>query len=171
MDDLFSILITIALFGFAFSNKKKKKKQEKRRAEYLERKNAAPEKPAQPRKKEAAVPFTKEEWQDFLAKMDAPKAESKPAPEPTPVKTAKPKPAPVLHVENDEPEGTVSTQGESHEEHAKHRAEILAAEQELLERQETLRELRRMNTRKLRSAVVMSEVLGKPVSLRSHKLH
>ena len=171
MDDLFSVLITIALFGFAFSNKKKKKKQEKRRAEYLERKNAVQEKPAQPRKKEAAVPFTREEWQAFLAKMDAPKASPKPAPKPAPAQPARPEPEPVLHVENDEPEGTVSTQGESHEEHARHRAEMLAAEQELLEQQETLRELRRMSTRKLRSAVVMSEVLGKPVSLRPHKLH
>lgn len=170
MDDLFGLLITIALFGFAFSNKKKKKKREKWRAEYLERKNAVPEKPVQPRKKETAVPFTKEEWQDFLAKMDAPKAAPKPAPKAAPAKPAKPKPVPVLHVENDEPEGTVSTQGESHEEHAKHRAEMLAAEQELFERQETLRELRRMNTRKLRSAVVMSEVLGKPVSLRPRSM-
>jgi len=158
LDDLFGALITIALFGFAFSGKKKKKQREKWRAEYLERKNAAQEKPAQTAKKEPAVPFTKDEWQKFLAKMDAPKA--------APAKKANPKPAPVLHVENDEPEGTVSTQGESHAEHAQHRERMLAAEQELLHQQETLRELRRMNTQKLRSAVVMSEILGKPVSLR-----
>lgn len=64
-------------------------------------------------------------------------------------------------------EGMISTQGESAEEHAAHLAKIHTEEERLHQTQQTLQEIRNLNRKKLRSAVVMSEVLGKPVSLRS----
>lgn len=160
MDSLIGILILIVIFS-SFSGKKKKKAQ----------KRAARQQAPAPETKKAAVqekiPFTREEWNAYLenaerqSKESAPKS-GKAAPAAKPAKA----PAPVLHIDHDEPEGTISTQGESAAEHALHRQKILAEESHLRQQQETLQELRHLNRQKLRSAVVMSEVLGKPVSLR-----
>lgn len=73
---------------------------------------------------------------------------------------------------HDEPEGSVSTQGtystqgERPEEHAAHRARVAAQEENQRREQEALEDLRNMRVKELRAAVVMSEVLGKPVALR-----
>ena len=153
MDSLIGILVLIGIFS---SLSKKKKKQAQKQAS----------KPASPAA-QAKIPFTKDEWTAFLADME--KQEKKPKAKPSkPAKAAKPvkAAAPVLHIDHDEPEGTISTQGESAAEHAEHRQRILAEEARLREQQQTLQELRHLNRQKLRSAVVMSEVLGKPVSLR-----
>ena len=109
---------------------------------------------------------------------DAPKAEMQPA-QPI-VKQAQPllKPAvkaarqaaPVLLIDHDDaPEGSISTQGESPEEHARHRQRILAEEAQRRAEHETLQEVRHMNLQKLRTAVVVSEILDKPVSLRRRR--
>ena len=174
MDGLIVILI---LVGILSSFSKKKKETQKRVAQA---RTAEPQSEAQPVKKtgQTKIPFTKEEWEAFLAEAKA--QEKKPVPPPmrkakpvSPAKAAKPArtPAPVLLLDHDEPEGTVSTQGESAAEHAGHRQRVLVEETRLREYQETLQELRHMNRQKLRQAVVMSEILGKPVSLRPRSYH
>lgn len=101
---------------------------------------------------EQEIPFTKEEWAKFIADkgISAPKA---PAPKKQPL-----------------PEGfspaLKSTQGESEAEHRRHIEKIAAEEKQLHQQAENLREMRSMNRQKLRQAVIMSEVLGKPVALR-----
>ena len=160
MDGLISILILIGLFS---SLSKKKKKKAQRQATRRQAPVETPQKPAGQTK----IPFTREEWDAYLANMEQLEKKSAPLPakRANPVKAAK-APVPAPHPEHDEPEGTVSTQGESAAEHAEHRRKVLAEEARLRQHQETLQELRHLNRQKLRSAVVMSEVLGKPVSLR-----
>jgi len=158
MDGLIGILILIGIFS-SFSSKKKKKAQKRASQQQTP---AANSQASQPK-----IPFTKEEWSAYLADMEQqPKpANARPAKVSRAVKPAK-APDPVLYLDHDEPEGTVSTQGESAVEHARHRQKVLGEEARLRQQQETLQELRHLNRQKLRSAVVMSEVLGKPVSLR-----
>lgn len=161
MDSLIDILILIGIFS-SFSKKKKK------RAQKQPAQQQAPVSKPQNAAGQTKIPFTKEEWNAFLADMEQQK---RPSPKSRPMKAAKAaKPAkapdPVLHLDHDDPEGTVSTQGESAAEHAEHHQKILSEETRLRKHQETLEELRHLNRQKLRSAVVMSEVLGKPVSLR-----
>jgi len=57
-------------------------------------------------------------------------------------------------------------EGESYAEHAGHKLRIAAEEEKLRREREELQELRNVNLKKLRAAVVMSEVLGKPLALR-----
>ena len=61
-------------------------------------------------------------------------------------------------------------EGESRLEHAAHRARIAEEEARLHQQRTELQELRSMNLKKLRTAVVMGEVLGKPVALRGNTL-
>ena len=61
---------------------------------------------------------------------------------------------------------TVHPEGETHEEHAAHVERIRAGEQQLQAAQSREEILRSVNLKNLRTAVIMSEVLGKPVSLR-----
>ena len=178
MDGLISILIIIGLAAFSSSRKKKKKAQEKATARDRAFKEASQA------IEQAKIPFSKEEWEALLKaqkpledtakpKAAPAKPKAKPARAAKPanaVKPSKPQPAPaaapVLHIEDDAPEGTVSTQGESIAEHAAHVARIHAEENRLLQTQQMLQALRGLNRQKLRDAVVMSEILGKPVSLR-----
>ena len=152
MQGLIPILIVIAIINMLTSGNKKKKAQERRRAENNTGPAPQPKPPTRDR-----VPYTKEEWAAYLNGLDknAPSKKAKPA--------KKPQPIVELHAE---PEGSISTQGESDEEHAEHRRRIAAEEAMRQQEHETLRELREANLEKLRAAVVMSEVLGKPVSLR-----
>ena len=158
MDSILDLLVVICLIAIPAIRKKNKgkKKAARKQAPKPETSTA-----------QAKIPFTKDEWTAFLADME--KQEKKPKAKPAkPARAATPAkaPAPLLHLDHDEPEGTISTQGESAAEHAEHRQRILAEEARLHEQQQTLQELRHLNRQKLRSAVVMSEVLGKPVSLR-----
>ena len=148
------VIIVIIISAIASSNKQKKKAQKQKQSQCNQRQNTSPKK----------IPFSKDEWEAYL-KEQAHQIKTPPAAKP--ISQAPSKPAPALHPEHDEPEGTVSTQGESAEEHARHRQKLLAEEQARREQHETLRQLQHMNTQKLRAAVVMSEVLGKPVSLRN----
>ena len=166
MDGLISLLILIGIFS---SLSKKKKKKAQKQAAQQQTPVSKPSKPAG----QVKIPYTKEEWKAYLESLEQPK---EPAPKPRPVKTVQAetpvkKTKSVLQLDHDEPEGTVSTQGESAAEHAEHRQKILAEEARIREQQETLQELRHMNRQKLRRAVVMSEVLGKPVSLRPRGYH
>lgn len=173
MDSLIGILILIGIFS-SFSKKKKQKAQK----QTAQTQSPVPQPAPKPEKLsgQTKIPFTKEEWDAFLE--DVEQQEKTPAPQPAKsVKAVKPAkavkaakaakiPDPVLLLDHDEPEGTVSTQGESAAEHAEHQQKVLAEEARLREHHETLQELRHLNRQKLRSAVVMSEVLGKPVALR-----
>ena len=167
MDGLISLIVIIGIALISSSQKKKKVQQ--RSAKKARAFRDAAEVLDAPKPKKKAV--SAEGWQELLSEMEsmaqAAKPKAKPA-EPM-AKPAKPVPkqaAPVLHLENDDPEGSISTQGESAQEHARHRQKILAEEEQLRREHEDLQEIRSMNLEKLRTAVVMSEVLGKPVSLR-----
>lgn len=127
-----------------------------------ERKGELP--PRRPEQPAAKPPYTREEWQKRFA---APKPQ--PAGMPMADKAA-PTAASIKALENGvtgsmqlPPEGM---EGESPLEHAAHRQRVIADEERIHREHEQLRELRSINLQKLRSAVVMSEVLGKPVSLR-----
>ena len=130
----------------------------------------------EPREK---IPFTKEEWTQYLASQKiAPKTAAKPTP---PVKPAVPttlneslrpaapkaQTAPIISVKPAEPDTEgFSTEGEATAEHAEHMRRMIAAETEARERRETARELRRVNRERLRAAIVLREVLDPPISVR-----
>ena len=112
------------------------------------------------------IPFTKEEWDKFLGSI----GEKKPAA----VKAeAQPSPEGRISLKQAMPEGfspkLKSTQGESEEEHRRHLEKIARQEKLRQEKLETAQELRSMNRQKMRQAVVMSEILGKPVALRGKR--
>ncbi len=133
-----------------------------------------PRKPSQPAKPAAKLPYTKEEWQKlFAVPKPQPEPQDKPLADPAGSSKAKAldkapsegsgsalpqAPAPIERIEGME--------GESPLEHAAHRQRVAADEERIHREHAQLRELRSANLQKLRSAVVMSEVLGKPVSLR-----
>lgn len=180
MDGLLLLLIFGALGLLSSRNKKKKADRQaaRRRAFQQAKESEAQAKKAVQAKVQEKLPFTQDEWAAYLKEMGAGekkasalKSAAKPVPK-KPVQAAKPvsarpeMPKPALHLEHDDPEGSISTQGESAAEHAAHHAKVLAEEAKIREEHETMRELARMNRRQLRSAIVMSEILSKPVSLR-----
>lgn len=133
--------------------------------------------------KQAKIPYTKEEWSQYLrqsaaeedarapiAPMQAAEPAARIAP-PPPAPGAKPvsrplKPKPVQREARSEAEAP--REGESRREHAAHLARIAREEEKIARRQEEIKRLRDVNLEKLRSAVVMSEVLGKPLALRGN---
>lgn len=178
MDGLISIIV-IALVSYAISSgKNKKKKAEKRRGAQ------APSVPPVPKMPKAeTISYTKAEWEAFLkdAKAAKPTAEApkkSPDPDGAPAREAAPvaeAPRPQKSAPQPEPasaeaesfgQGTVSTQGESDAEHERHCRRILEEEARREKRLEEMRDLERLNLQKLRAAVVMREILDKPVSLR-----
>ena len=138
------------------------------------------------------IPYTKEEWSKFLKESGA-SAEKQPSRDPAAKRTAKAllrsgDPALISQMKAAQPKDSAAEgqvfeklaaqrlrpaqqhlEGESHKEHAAHRQRIADEETRLHREREELRELRNVNLKKLRSAVVMSEVLGKPVSLRGRR--
>ena len=196
MDGLIVILAILGLIS-SISKKKKARRQQQweraRQAGYdevsavpppLMREDAPADKPAKPKAaaaQQVKIPFTKEEWAAFLSDHS----------EKQPVRSAKPVPADAAEAQSSKEnsaEGrkfqTLAAQqlnaerlrpderhleGESHQEHAAHRQRIAEEEARLHHEREELKELRNVNLKKLRSAVVMSEVLGKPVALRGRR--
>lgn len=182
MDGLITILILFGLYAMRSSSKKKKARQQAAQQRAFAEAGEAMLK--------EKIPFSKDEWTAYLKEMDPGKKKSAPIARkvvearvkaivgddalqqikktvPVQAKVATDiTPAPAFNNEHDEPEGTVSTQGESAAEHAEHRRKVLAEEARQLEEHEALKELREMNLKKLRTAVVMREILDKPVSLR-----
>lgn len=183
MDGLVILLIIIGIVSRVNKNKKKQEEAKRAKAQaFAEAAHAqavkAVKKAPEPIKKaaEAAkkavmedIPFTKEEWDRFLGNLDEkPKA----APESG---------HPLPHVSTEGrisrhqimPEGMSpalrSTQGESEAEHRRHVEKIAAEEKRLEESVQTRQALTAMNRRKMREAVIMSEVLGKPVALRGRR--
>lgn len=186
MDSLIGLLIIIGII----SKLAKKNKQQKKDAA------SSPVGKAQAARQDTAIPFSRDEWTQFLKQTGIPGPEKKAA---EPAEKKKPaavpgqvqmdeirelrnavvkqraarktaaEPAVKPALQHDDPEGTISTQGETHAEHAAHRRRILAEEERLQQEMDALAELRNANLQKLRTAVVMSEVLGKPVALRGRR--
>ena len=186
MDGIIVLLMIIGIISKI--NKNKKKKEAARKARQMENafaevsamqaKPAKPiPKPAEAVKKPAPVkaarpapvkiPFTKEEWAQFLADEPMDKAGASAegvsaAPGPSPEGRAsrrQPRPegfSPALR----------STQGESEAEHKKHVERIVEEEKRMKTAAQAQHKLRSMHRQKMREAVIMSEVLSKPVALR-----
>ena len=169
MDGLIAILVIFAIIN-AITSKNKKKAEEAKKKAGMPQSATQPQRPAQPQSRpkphprsqarpqpqQVRIPYSKEEWAAYLSALNSGAAAS---PKPAPA----PKPEPELH---EGYEGMVSTQGESAEEHAKHHRRIQEEEARRQQEYDALADLREANLDKLRAAVVMSEVLGKPVSLR-----
>lgn len=83
--------------------------------------------------------------------------------------SAPPRPAaprPTVAQQAGRSEGSVSTQGESAAEHAEHQKRVAAEEAARREAGERLRAEQDLRRDSLRRAIVMSEVLDRPVALR-----
>ena len=159
MSGLIPILAILFILNAATSGSRKKKKQQAAQKSNAQQAAAQPKQkpkpvPRQPRKGvQQRIPFTKEEWKAYLNELG-----EEVAPKVT---------APLAYDEDHiAGEGFISTQGESIEEHAEHRRKIAEEEARFHEERAALSDLRNANLEKLRTAVVMSEVLGKPVALR-----
>lgn len=174
MDGLITLLIIFGIFALKSSRKKQRAQQQ------AARKNGFKEAGETLAKAQEKIPFSREEWTAYLKAQAQPEEKkpaarpvaAKPAAKPVAVKPAPVKPTPVRALEHDDPEGTISTQGthstegETAAEHAEHRLKVLREEASRRLEHEAIQDLKSMNLKKLRSAVVMSEVLDKPVSLR-----
>ena len=158
VDKLIVVFLLVSLINTLTSRKKKRKQAEQKggaqraaaQPQAKAKPNPAPKPKAQPQQR---IPFSREEWKAYLMEMAAQQ-------EPKPMTVAPARPAEDAH------EGFVSTQGESAEEHAEHHRRIVEEEMQRHQEREMLEDLRNANLEKLRAAVVMSEVLGKPVALR-----
>lgn len=168
MDSVIYLLIVIGLFVLR-SSKKKKQPPEKT----VQRSLAEPENEQAFFRASTKMPFLSMDWAELLdstqepekkeIKVKPPKSVRTKAKQRAPKKAA----APAGQSEISPPENAIHTEGENAEEHAAHIAKIRAEEEQLYKSRQELQELRHLNRQKLRSAVIMSEVLGKPVSLRS----
>ena len=175
MDGLIVLLIVIGVIArISKSNKKKKAAEAARRQEQDEK-----------------IPYSREEWDAYLKAEGIParpKAKAKPvAAVPTapakPVKAqAKPAAQPVKAAAAPIPAtpsapGTGSirmdpsqgVEGETVAEHSMHRQRAAQAEAQAQTEQEALQALRAANLQALRNAVVMKEILDKPVALRPRR--
>ena len=161
MSGLIVLLFIWIIINSLTSRTKKEKQEQKRAAKAHAFDTAFPKTQAKPQPRPKAVegqrriPFSKEEWKAYLSEMSEELVRERAAT------------APIAHDEDDRfHEGFISTQGESAEEHAEHRRRIEAEEAQHRAEREALDDLRSANRERLRAAIVMSEVLGKPVSLR-----
>lgn len=177
MDGLIVLLVIFGIIN-AITSKNKKEKQAKKSAAQAQAFESAipkaqakakprpqPKAKPQPQPKPKAderqtrLPFTREEWKAYLNELSEELVATKAA--------SSSKPASAAYDEGESfHEGFISTQGESAEEHAEHRRRIAEEEAQRHQELEALNDLRHANREKLRAAVVMSEVLGKPVALR-----
>lgn len=185
--DALIVLFVIGAFILSLTKKANKPKKQNPDAEKTVPPQSAPAE---------KIPFTKEEWNEYLRAQGIarkktaaapgnaePQAKSVSAAELTADKSAvtrdarlRPSAPPAgsremvdrMHraVERGMP-GAVSAQGESEAEHAEHLRKMHDADQENRAQSETLRELRSMNRARLRQAVIMREILDRPVSMRN----
>ena len=190
MDGLIVVLIIIGIVSRMSKNKKKQAEAAKRArarafadaAEAVRnaKKVIEPARRGIVRAVEEEIPFTAADWDAFLknAVPEKPAAAAvvpEKAEKPSEGMAMKPKPSPEgrKSLKQPLPEGfspaLKSTQGESHAEHSRHVEKILLEEKQQAQKQQELRSLRSINRQKLREAVIMSEVLGKPVALRARR--
>ena len=175
MDGLIVLLIVIGVIArISKSNKKKKAAEAARRQEQDEK-----------------IPYSREEWDAYLKAEGIParpKAKAKPAAA-VPTATAKPvkaqaKPAaqpvkaaaaPIPATPSAPGTGSIrmdpsqGVEGETVAEHSMHRQRAAQAEAQAQIEQEALQALRAANLQALRNAVVMKEILDKPVALRPRR--
>ena len=176
LDGLIALLIIIGLVtSISKSNKKKKAAQAQKAAKSA----------AQPGT--VKIPYTREEWEQFLADAEG-EAAAKPAPaKKAAAKPAAPKPAPQKRKAN-APQMNVAApapaamstgsiavdanqgvEGETEAEHAAHRMRAARAEARRRSECAEAQAVAQVNLQTLRSAVVMKEILDKPVSLRPRR--
>ena len=180
LDGLIVLLIIIGVVtSISKSNKKKKAAAAQKRAEVPS--------PAQQKAGPTKIPYTREEWEQFLAD-----AEGEAAAKPTPAKKAAAKPAapkpapqkrkanaPQMNVAAPAPAamstGSIaldprqSVEGETEAEHAAHRLRAAQEDMRIGVERAAEQALAEVNLQTLRSAVVMKEILDKPVSLRPRR--
>ncbi|MDO5323094.1 MAG: hypothetical protein Q4G06_03685 [Clostridia bacterium] len=175
MDGLIALLIIIGVVtSISKSGKKKKAAEAQRKAEKPS--------PAQPKASATKIPYTREEWEQFLAD-----AEGEAAAKPAPAKKAAAKPAaqkrkvsaPQMNVAAPAPAamstGSIaldpkqSVEGETEAEHAVHRLRAAQEDMRIGVERAAEQAFAEVNLQALRSAVVMKEILDKPVSLRPRR--
>ena len=180
LDGLIVLLIIIGVVtSISKSNKKKKAAAAQKRAEVPS--------PAQQKAGPTKIPYTREEWEQFLADAEG-EAAAKPAPaKKAAAKPAAPKPAPQKRKAN-APQMNVaapapaamstgsialdprqSVEGETEAEHAAHRLRAAQEDMRIGVERAAEQALAEVNLQTLRSAVVMKEILDKPVSLRPRR--
>ena len=181
LDGLIALLIIIGIVtSISKSGKKKKAAEAQRKAEKAS--------PAQPKPGATKIPYTREEWAEFLKEEGIPEAVVQPKPAAQPEKAVKaaspapqkrrakvvqavaaaPKPAPATtgSIALDPRQGV---EGETEAEHAAHRLRAKQEEQRIHVERAAEQALAEVNLQTLRSAVVMKEILDKPVSLRPRR--
>ena len=189
LDGLIVLLIIIGVVSSISKSGKKKKKAAE--AQKKAEKSAS----AQPKAGATKIPYTREEWAQFLkeegvpetrAQINSAAAKTQEAAKPTAAKpedvarvatailqkrkaqAAQPSvAAPVREAAGSIAlDPTQGIEGETEAEHAAHRLRAEAAQALRDSAEETRQALAAMNLQTLRSAVVMKEILDKPVSLR-----
>ncbi len=170
MDGLIALFIIIGIVNAVTSSSKKKKRKAEKRAFRAARRAQAGRTPPMAAAQTAGefIPPREVAPRTEAARAVQPQAA---APHAEAARPAQPQvvaperaPRPIEPVRDGE--GRTSTQGESEAEHDEHRRQVRAEEARLRQAREVLRDSRAEYLRKLRTAVVMSEVLNKPVSLR-----
>ena len=147
MDGLIVLLIVIGVIARISKSNKKKAAEAARRQEQAEK-----------------IPYSREEWDAYLKAEGIParpKAKAKPAPIP-----ATPSAPGTGSIRMDPNQGV---EGETVAEHSMHRQRAAQAEAQAQIEQEALQALRAANLQALRNAVVMKEILDKPVALRPRR--
>lgn len=158
MEFIFVVLIIIGLFSQVLRVAKEKDRQRARQFSASPDPHPAAEAP-QPQAREGAGSILPPSGEGRSAAAPAvPRVAAAIVPEP-----ARREPRAILRTP------PMHREGESRAEHARHVERIRREEEELRRQQDELAELRNVNIEKLRSAVVMSEILDKPVSLRPRR--
>ena len=182
LDGLIAVLIIIGLVSSISKAAKKKKKDDG-----AQRTSERPS-PTQPRPSATKIPYTREEWAEFLKEEGVPEAVVQPksaaqpekavqAASPAPKKrrekavqrgVSAPKAAPAA-TGSIAPDPMQSVEGETEAEHAAHRLRAEREEERIRIERAAEQVLTEVNLQTLRSAVVMKEILDKPVSLRPRR--
>ena len=177
LDGLIALLIIIGVVtSISKSSKKKKATEAQKRAEKPS--------PAQPKAGATKIPYTREEWAQFLKEEGVPEPKAQPKPAAAKLEDVAKVSAAILQKRRAQaaqqgvaapaceaagsiaPDPRQGVEGETEAEHAAHRLRAEAAEALRDRAEETRQALAAMNLQALRSAVVMKEILDKPVSLR-----
>ena len=180
LDGLIVLLIIIGVVtSISKSNKKKKAAEAQRKAEVPS--------PAQPKAGTSKIPYTREEWEQFLKEEGVPKPKAQPKPaaakpeDVAKVAAAAPQKrkasAPQMNVAAPVHEATgsialdprQSIEGETEAEHAAHRLRAKREDMRIGVERAAEQALAEVNLQTLPSAVVMKEILDKPVSLRPRR--
>ena len=176
MDGLIALLIIIGVVtSISKSSKKKKAAEAQRKAERPS--------PAQPKASTTKIPYTREEWAQFLAEAESEAAAKPVTPKKAEAKPATPKAAPQKREAQAVPQSVAapvstgsialdpkqSVEGETEAEHAAHRLRAEREEARIQVERAAEQVQTEINLQTLRSAVVMKEILDKPVSLRPRR--